>query len=70
MLSRIGLRMPSKSQAASMGSEEAFVRDVLKRPGGKLTENMFFVFREHLVRNGNGKLLWRLDELWCMNVCE
>ena len=32
VLSKIGLRMPSKSQAA-MGSEEAFVRDVLKRPG-------------------------------------
>jgi hypothetical protein len=58
VLSRIGLRMPSKSQAASMGSEEAFVRDVLKRPGGvgKTGENMGF-FMGNLRRNCNGKLL-------------
>ena len=58
VLSRIGLRMPSKSQAASMGSEEAFVRDVLKRPGGvgKTGENIGF-FMGNLRRNWNGKLL-------------
>ena len=33
VLSKIGLRMPSKSQATSLGSEEAFMRDVLKRQG-------------------------------------
>ena len=31
VLGRLGLRMPSKSQAQSLGSEEAFMRDVLKR---------------------------------------
>ena len=35
VLSRIGLRLPSKSQSASLGSEDAFMRDVLKRSGGE-----------------------------------
>eukprot|EP00438_Fugacium_kawagutii_P020942 Skav211833 [mRNA] locus=scaffold305:653110:654637:- [translate_table: standard] len=54
VLSHIGLRMPSKSQATALGSEEAFMRDVLKRP--ELTVEP-------------GTVLWRAGEACSYCVC-
>lgn len=73
VLSRIGLRMPSKSQAASMGSEEAFVRDVLKRyfgdflPENTSLETTLSIFSKKAV--AAGAVLWRAGDECSYCVC-
>eukprot|EP00435_Cladocopium_sp_Y103_P069292 s636_g33.t1 len=73
VLSRIGLRMPSKSQATSLGSEEAFVRDVLKRyfgdflPEDTSLETTLSIFSKRTVEAG--AVLWRAGDQCSYCVC-
>ncbi|CAK9111340.1 Uncharacterized vacuolar membrane protein YGR125W [Durusdinium trenchii] len=73
VLSRIGLRMPSKSQSTSLGSEDAFMREVLKRyfgdflPENTSLETTLSIFSKQTVEPGS--VLWRAGEPCSYCVC-
>lgn len=73
VLGRLGLRMPSKSQAQSLGSEEAFMRDVLKRyfgdflPEETSLDTTLSIFSKRTVPAGT--VLWRAGEPCSYCVC-